>query len=130
MSIDPTFLSLEDVIALHNEQIERYGGINGIRDGGLLESAIAMPHATFGEEYLHSTLYLMAAAYAFHIAQNQPFLDGNKRTGLLSALVFLELNGIIISDPNSSLYDAMIGIAEKRLDKESLAELLENLTIK
>ena len=72
----------------------------------------------------------MAAAYAFHIAQNQPFVDGNKRTGLLAAIVFLDLNGVTVVDSEGKLYDAMIGIAERRLDKAGLAALLQELTSK
>ena len=86
-----------------------------------------MPQASFGGEYLHGDLFAMAAAYAFHIAQNQAFVDGNKRTGLLSAIVFLDLNGILISDPESRLYQAMIDIAEKTMDKFGLADLLREL---
>jgi len=71
----------------------------------------------------------MAAAYAFHIAQNQPFLDGNKRTGLVAALVFLDLNGITVLDPQERLYIAMIAIAERRMDKQGLAELLRELSV-
>lgn len=71
----------------------------------------------------------MAAAYAFHIAQNQPFLDGNKRAGLGSALVFLRINGIDVNDPDERLYDAMIGLAERRLDKAALAQLLRELAV-
>src|SRR6266404_2050871 len=85
--------------------------------------------ASFGEEYLHEDLSHMAAAYAFHIAQNQPFLDGNKRTGLVAALVFLDLNGIIVLDPKERLYIAMIAIAERRMDKQGLAELLRELSV-
>lgn len=69
----------------------------------------------------------MAAAYAFHIAQNQPFVDGNKRAGLGAALVFLKLNGIEIDDPDAQLYDAMIAFAERRMDKSGLARLLRTL---
>ena len=127
MNFEPDFLSVEDVIFLHDEQLVRFGGAAGIRDQGLLESAIGMPQASFGGEFLHADLYAMAAAYAFHIAQNQAFVDGNKRTGLLSALVFLEMNGIIIADPESRLYQAMIDIAEKTLDKSGLAALLREL---
>jgi len=86
-----------------------------------------VPQASFGGAYLHEDLAHMAAAYAFHIAQNQPFLDGNKRTGLLTALVFLDLNGITILDPEEKLYDAMIAIAERRMDKDRLAGLLREL---
>lgn len=124
---DPVFLDVEDVLLIHEEQLPRYGGSPGIRDRGLLESAVAMPRATAGGEFAHEDLFAMAAAYAFHIAQNQPFVDGNKRTGLLAALVFLDLNGVGVADPEERLYDAMIAIAERRLDKAGLAALLSDL---
>jgi death-on-curing protein len=124
---EPVFLELGDVLLLHEQQLARYGGGAGIRDLKLLESAVATPRATFGGEYLHKGLFEMAAAYAFHISQNQPFVDGNKRTGLIGALVFLELNGIAISDPAGELYDAMIGIAEHRFSKSALADLFQRL---
>jgi death on curing protein len=129
MNPEPEFLTVEDVLQIHNEQITAYGGATGIRDRGLLESAVAMPQASFGEAYLHEDLAHMAAAYAFHIAQNQPFLDGNKRTGLVAALVFLDLNGVTVLDPREKLYDAMIAIAERRMDKDGLAELLRGLSV-
>ena len=125
--IAPDFLSLEDVLQAHQEVIEHYGGLDGLRDQALLESAIAVPQASFGGELVHEDLFAMAAAYAFHISQNQPFLDGNKRTGLAAALLFLKLNEIAVKDPLSRLYDAMIAIAERRLDKSGLAELLQEL---
>jgi death-on-curing protein len=125
--MEPEFLDLEDVLALHARQIEAFGGTLGIRDRGLLESAVAMPSATFGGQFVHEGIFLMAAAYAFHIAENQPFLDGNKRTGLGAALVFLRLNGFRVVDPDEALYDAMIAIAERRLDKGGLAGVLERL---
>ena len=126
---DPVFLDIEDVLLIHEEQLPRYGGSPGIRDRGLLESAVALPRATAGGEFAHEDLFAMAAAYAFHIAQNQPFVDGNKRTGLLTALVFLDLNGVVIADPEGRLYDAMIGIAERRLDKDGLAGVLKSLAV-
>jgi death-on-curing protein len=125
---DPEFLDLEDVLAIHREQRARYGGGSGIRDSGQLESAMATPRATFGGSFVHADLFNMAAAYAFHIAENQPFVDGNKRTGLLCALVFLELNGFVVEEPPLRLHDAMIAIAEKRLDKRGLAEILRALS--
>lgn len=128
MNPEPEFLNLEDVLQIHDEQLAAYGGAIGIRDQGLLESAVMMPQASFGEAYLHEDLAHMAAAYAFHIAQNQPFMDGNKRTGLVAALVFLDLNGVTILDPEEKLYDAMIAIAERRMNKDGLAELLQGLT--
>ena len=91
---EPLFLGLDEVIEIHHDQINRYGGPSGIRDIELLKSAIAMPPATFGGEYLHKNLYEMAAAYLFHITRNHPFIDGNKRTGAVAAVVFLFMNGI------------------------------------
>lgn len=87
-----------------------------------------MPRATAGGEFAHEDLFAMAAAYAFHIAQNQPFVDGNKRTGLLAALVFLDLNGVVTLDPDGRLYDAMIAVAEHRLDKVGVATVLRDLS--
>ncbi len=122
--MDPEFLDLADVLLIHEEQLARYGGSAGLRDEGLLESAIGMPQATFGGAFVHEDLFAMAAAYAFHIAENQPFVDGNKRTGVLAAVVFLELNGFVVEEPPSGFYGAMIAIAERRLTKDGLADLL------
>jgi death-on-curing protein len=120
-ALEPLFLTVDDVLELHADQLRLFGGSDGIRDPGALDSAVATATATFGGAYLHEDLFHMAAAYAFHISQNQPFLDGNKRTALNAALVFLDVNGWIVSDPQETLYDAMIAIAEKRLDKNGLA---------
>ncbi|MFA4974836.1 MAG: type II toxin-antitoxin system death-on-curing family toxin [bacterium] len=95
---------------------------------GLLESAVAAPQSAFGGEWLHDGLFEMAAAYAFHIAENQPFIDGNKRTGLLCAVVFLDINGISIDYPDDRLYQAMLDIAEKKMDKKSFADLLHDIS--
>jgi death-on-curing protein len=125
--IAPDFLTLDDVLQAHEEQMQRYGGLDGLRDRGLLESAVATPQASFGGEFLHEDLFAMAAAYAYHIAENQPFLDGNKRTGLAAALLFLKFNEVALKDPGSHLYEAMIAIAERRMNKAALAELLREL---
>jgi death on curing protein len=127
MSLGPDFLALEEVLDLHERQLARYGGAGGVRSRGGLESAAAMPAQTFGGAFVHEDIPAMAAAYAFHIAQNQPFVDGNKRTGLAAALVFLELNDISPSDREGRLYDAMIALAERRLDKAGLAAVLGGL---
>lgn len=124
---EPEFLTLDDVWLIHDEQLEAYGGIQGVRDEGLLESAVMMPQASFGGEYLHQNLFEMAAAYAYQIAENQPFLDGNKRTALVAALVFLDINGSVVLDDSMKLYSAMIAIANKEMDKYDLAELLNTL---
>ena len=128
MSNDPAFLALDDIISIHEAHLERYGGASGVRDQGLLESAIAHPQATFGGRFVHEDIFEMAAAYAFHIAKNQPFVDGNKRTGLLTAVVFLDLNGVCIDQPPDRLFQAMMDIATRTLDKDGLGNLLRNLS--
>ena len=125
--IDPIFITVEEVLVLHQDQIEEFGGIHGIRDEGLLESAVMTPQASFGGEYLHSDIFEMGAAYAFHIAENQPFLDGNKRTALSSALVFLKINGFRVLDPYGKLYEMLIAIANRASKKADLAALFRQL---
>ncbi len=123
----PIFLTLAEVINIHSNQIELYGGQNGVRDFGLLQSALAQPEASFAGQWLHEDEFLMAAAYAFHICQNHPFFDGNKRTALASALVFLELNNISLDDPNGKLLEAMLNIAKGMLSKQQFAQILKEL---
>lgn len=94
--IDIIFLTLDEILEIHKDQIERYGGTLGIRDIDLLQSAMAMPQAGFGDQYLHSDIFEMTSAYLFHIVQNHPFLDGNKRTEAVTALMFLMLNDVEI----------------------------------
>ena len=121
---EPLFLTLAEVIEIHTDQITRYGGQDGVRDFGLLESALAQPEASFAGEWLHHDLYVMAAAYAYHVCQNHPFIDGNKRTALVCALVFLEWNGINIRDSKGLLKGAMLDVASGWMSKADLAQLL------
>ena len=116
------FLDVEDVLSLHADQVALYGGDHGVRDMGLVDSALAQPRATFGGEFLYKDLFEMAAAYLFHIVQNHPFLDGNKRTGAVVALVFLDLNGIQIDAPKGSIYDLTMAVATSQADKSHVAE--------
>ena len=102
MTFEPLFLTVEEVQELHDDQLRRFGGSAGVRDLGALESAVATPASTFDGEFLHEDLFHMAAGYAFHIAENQPFVDGNKRAALNAALVFLDLNGWLVADPRCS----------------------------
>jgi death-on-curing protein len=92
------FLSVDEVVQLHEDQIRPYGGASGLRDISLLESAVAQPAATFEGRDLHPDLIDKAAAYAFHLCCDHPFVDGNKRVALASALVFLDLNGVEVTD--------------------------------
>jgi death-on-curing protein len=126
--VDPNFLTVEEVLGLHDDQLRLFGGSSGLRDRWALESAVAVPTSTFDGAYLHQDLFHMAAAYAFHIAENQPFVDGNKRTGLNAALVFLDLNGWVVTDPQMRLYDAMLALSARQLDKNGLASLFRALS--
>jgi death on curing protein len=119
---EPVFLRVEQVERFHQQGLDIFGGIDRVRDHGLLESAVAQPQHVFF--YEQGDLYEIAAAYAFHIAQNQPFLDGNKRAAITAALAFLKVNGITKKFDSNSLYAAMIAIAEKRMVRVQLAELL------
>ena len=121
---EPLFLGLDEVLAIHADQIRRYGGCPGVRDMALLSSALAMPRATFGGTYLHGSPAEMAAAYLFHIAQNHPFADGNKRAALASALAFLWLNDYRLEADDDALTGLVYGIAEGRLGKPDAAVFL------
>jgi len=122
--MDPQFLTLDEVVAVHRDQIEQYGGSLGVRDWGLLKSAIAMPAATFGGQFLHSDLYEMAAAYLFHIVQNHPFIDGNKRVGAVAAIVFLSLNEIQLTAEQDAYADMVVFVARGEMTKSAVAEFL------
>lgn len=118
----PVFLSLAEVLGIHRDQLERYGGDAGIRDLGLLQSALAIPAAGFGGRYLHDDLFEMAAAYLLHISQNHPFADGNKRTGTVAALVFLSLNDIEIEVDEEAFERMVLSVAEGKTDRAAAAE--------
>lgn len=118
----PEFLTVEDVLELHVGQISNYGGSEGLRSSDLLQSAIAQPEATFCGHYLHADIFQMAAAYLFHLVQNHPFVDGNKRIGLETALVFLELNHQAIEVNDEQLVELVLGVAEGQIDKTQIAE--------
>lgn len=125
----PNFLTVEEVLLIHLDQLGQYGGLAGVRDMGLLESALAMPTATYAGEYLHQTLFEMAAAYLFHIVCNHPFLDGNKRTGTVAALVLLSLNGITFEADEIAFENLVRSVAEGNATKTLVAEFLQKHTI-
>ena len=122
------FLDMHLVTCLHRDLIERYGGSIGIRDVGLLDSAVAMPQASFGGEYLHSDLFEMAAAYLYHIVQNHPFIDGNKRTGAAAAIIFLDMNGIEIKSDEEGLVKITLSVAEGKTKKAEIAAFFRLLS--
>jgi death on curing protein len=118
---EPFFLTLDEVLAIHADQIRRYGGSHGVRDMGLLSSAIAMPQASFAGMYLHTSLAEMAAAYLFHIAQNHPFVDGNKRAALAAALAFIWINDQRLDASDDELTELVMGIAGGHVGKSAAA---------
>jgi death-on-curing protein len=120
----PTFLTLDEVMAIHADRIERHGGGKGIRDPNLLRSALARPAATVAGEWLHPTLPGMAAAYLFHLCRDRPFVDGNERAALAVAGVFMELNGLELVAAADVLYDVVVAVAEGRTSKAELAFFL------
>jgi len=124
---EPIFLDFGVIEELHQASLEAYGGSPGIRDQGLIESALGSAKNTFF--YGNGDLYDIAAAYAYHLAQAQAYLDGNKRTGAGAALLFLRANGVPRVPADAHLYDAMIAIAEKRLDKAGLAEMFRRAAV-
>jgi death-on-curing protein len=121
---NPEFLTLDEVFGIHADQIRRYGGSSGLRDLGLLQSALSMPQTTFDDEFLHGTVFEMAAAYLFHLARNHPFMDGNKRTALMCALVFLGLNGYRLDADPDALYELVDGVAAGKVDKADVSVFL------
>ena len=120
--MEPLFLTLDEVIVIHRDQIDRYGGSLGVRDWGLLKSAVAMPAAAFGGQYLHTDLCEMASAYLFHIVQNHPFIDGNKRVGAVAADVFLALNGVELIADQDDYANLVLSVARGQMSKSAAAE--------
>jgi len=120
----PLFLSRHTVLDIHDAQIAAHGGDPGVRDEGLLESALAQPQAQVGGQYLHQDLFMMAAAYLFHLASNHAFVDGNKRTALAPALVFLEVNSYEVADEGTDLADLVLEMIAQHRDKAWTADQL------
>jgi death-on-curing protein len=122
----PRFLSIAQVADLHRLSLELHGGHDGLRDAAAFEAAVYQPQNTWF--YGGGDIYDVAAAYAYHLAESQSCIDGNKRTGMAAALVFLRLNGTVVPESTDLLHQAMIAIAARRLDKPGLAKLLRELT--
>lgn len=121
----PEFLEIADIIDIHQILLEQFGGMPGVRDEGLLESALSQPQATFFGELLHPTIHEQAAAYLYHIAKNHPFLDGNKRTAYGAMEAFLRLNGYNLDISDEEAYNMVMQVAQSEMTKEELSSLLE-----
>jgi death on curing protein len=124
--MEPVFLSLDEILEIHDQQIERYGGSAGLRDAAGLESATATPQATFGGEFLHTSIPSMAAAYLFHLCQNHPFIDGNKRVGANAAITFLLMNNEAPTFDEEELVELVLSVASGGLTKPGLIEIFES----
>ena len=115
------FLSLDDVLKIHRRVVTEFGGDPGLRDRGLLASAVAMPQAAFAGRHLHSDLTEMAAAYHYHLCANHPFVDGNERVAVTAAEVFLLVNGHELHAEDRELEELTLGVAEGRITKKQVS---------
>jgi death-on-curing protein len=115
-----TFLSVEAVLHIHSRVVDEFGGNPGLRDRGLLESAVSMPQATFAGQFLHASLAEQAAAYHYHLCANHPFVDGNKRVAVAAAEVFLLLNGSELVAGDDALEKITLGVARGKQSKEAV----------
>jgi len=119
------FIPIDVVLIIHADLLQRYGGESGLRDAGLLDSALAQPKMTFGRRYAHKTLFDKAAAYGFHVCKNHPFVDGNKRVAFVLMDIFLQKNGWEISSPEEEAYSMMMDLASGKLQKSQLSTWLK-----
>ena len=120
------FLSVEDVLVIHERVILEFGGELGLRDRGLLESAVSMPCSMFSGSFLHSGLSEMAGAYHFHLCSNHAFIDGNKRVAVASAEIFLLINDHELCAPDDSLIELTLDLAMGESTKEHVIEFYKN----
>jgi len=124
------FLTLSEVLLILEDQIRNYGGAYGVRDLNLLSSAIYMPESSFDGKYLHESIPAMAAAYTYHLCQNHPFIDGNKRVALASSLVFLDINGYEFNCKEEILYNEIMNVAKGEVKKDELIIFYEKYSSK
>jgi death-on-curing protein len=121
---EPRFLSTDEMLTIHESGIEAYGGSYGIRDAGLLDSALATARQGFGGEFVHEFPFGMAAAYLFHLSANHPFVDGNKRAALAGCIVFLRMNGWNLAVSEDAAYGIMLDVAQGTKSKDEIAKWL------
>lgn len=123
-------LTKDEILFLHDKLIQKTGGLHGVRDMGLLESAVANCMQTFDEQELYPTIIEKAAVTAFSICKNHPFADGNKRIAILSMLMMLRLNKVELSYAQQELIDLGLGIANGNIDYDGIVDWLNNHCIK
>lgn len=115
-------LSIPQIVMMHSALIKETGGLDGIRDENLLDSAVNAPFQTFGGEYVYKTLEAKAARLGYSLVKNHPFVDGNKRIGMLAMLVFLEINGIELTCSEQDIIETGIKLAAGEMDDKQLLE--------
>lgn len=128
MEEEITFLTLSEIMEIHQDQIDRYGGSLGVRDQGLLEAALSQPQAGFGGTYLHPDLHSMAGAYLFHLVKNHPFVDGNKRVATVTALVFLLMNDHELEVKDDLLEKTVFEAAASKISKDEIIDFFRRNT--
>jgi death-on-curing protein len=128
MNLGPKFLTRDQVIALHKLQIDQFGGVAGVKDEGLLLSALGQPESGSGDKYFHNDLYEMAAAYLFHLVKNHAFNDGNKRIAALAAAVFLQVNGLIVVADEDEFERLVLDAAQSLVLKKQIADFFRKNT--
>ena len=126
--MDPIWIPKEVILPMHDKLLHRYGGSDGIRDEGLLESALSRPQQLF--HYEQSTLFSIAASYAFGIIKNHPFIDGNKRTGFMSAYTFLAANGHRLIATEEDALRMTAGLAASVVSEQEYATWLAAMSEK
>jgi death on curing protein len=124
---DCAHLSIDTVREIHAEAIKQFGGLNGVRDENLLASAVLTPQSSFGGKSPYADIVEVAAAYLFYICNNHPFLDGNKRTAMMAAIVFLRLNGMEPLPDSAKWEKLMLDVAASKLDRATTTRRLRKL---
>ena len=124
------FIPPEIIPIVHADLIKRYGGMLGIRDTNLLDSALAQAKITVGGKFVHSSLYDKAAAYGFHLCRNHPFVDGNKRVAFVVMDLFLQKNGWEIKSSEEEAYSMMMQLADGKMTKPQLSKWVKEHSVK
>lgn len=122
---DPYWITLREAVSIHDEQIAVFGGSSGIRDHGLLESALARPRNIFVYDVKNASVSRLAAAYGFALSSNHPFIDGNKRTALVVVYAFLNRNGVSLNANELDAYHVFLDLAAGRMQETELTRWLE-----
>lgn len=125
-----SFLAKDEILRIHTKQIKRFGGSLGLRDRGLLESCVFEPQQTFGGVYLYPTIFDMTAAYACCLIKNHPFVDGNKRTGMVAATTFLGLNGVKVYFTQQQFFVLATVIATSTVDIQKTAQIFSQAVVR